>query len=136
MNLEKSCGAVVFTRRNGQILYLIVEEQSGFHSFPKGHMEDGETEIDTARREIFEETGLQPEFLEDFCLQDEYHMAEKPGTRKRVIYFLAEFGTENLVPQESEIRKILLLPYEESLNIFEHENNRRVLMAAHEFLTK
>lgn len=136
MNLEKSCGAVAFTRRNGQILYLIVEEQSGFHSFPKGHMENGETEIETARREIFEETGLSPAFLEGFRLQDEYDLAEKPDTRKRVTYFLAEFGKENLIPQEGEIRKILLLPCEEALHIFEHANNRRVLMAAHEFLTK
>ena len=136
MNLEKSCGAVVFTRRNGRILYTIVEEKSGFHSFPKGHTEGNETEMDTAHREVLEETGLSLKFLENFRLQDEYHMTEKPGTHKQVTYFLAEFVNEVLVPQEGEIRKILLLPYEEAYKIFEHENNRRVLMAAHEFLTK
>ena len=58
MNWEKSCGAIVFTRRNGQILFVIVQEQAGTYSFPKGHMEGDETEAETARREVFEETGL------------------------------------------------------------------------------
>ena len=136
MNYEKSCGAIVFTRRNGQILYAIVQEQSDAYSFPKGHMEGDETEIETARREVFEETGLRPEFLNGFRMQDEYHMFEKPGTWKRVTYFLAEFKNEPLIPREGEIQTIQLLPYEQAVGLFEHEKIRRIFAAAHAFLTK
>ena len=136
MNWEYSCGAVVFTRQNGQILYVIVQEKSGAYSFPKGHVEGGETEMDTARREISEETGLQPAFLPGFCHREEYHLSEKPGTWKRVTYFLAEFKNQSLVAQESEIRNILLLPYEQAYSLFPYENTRQVLSAAHAFLTK
>jgi len=136
MNWEKSCGAIVFTRRNGQLLFVIVQEKAGTYSFPKGHMEGDETELETARREILEETGLRPEFLNGFCQQDEYHVSEKPGTWKRVTYFLAEFGDEPLIPQEGEIKQIRLLPYEQALSLFEHENTRQILTAAHTFLTK
>lgn len=136
MNWERSCGAIVFTRRNGQLLFVIVQEQAGTYSFPKGHMEGDETELETARREIFEETGLRPEFLNGFCQQDEYHLSEKPGTWKRVTYFLAEFGDDPLVPQEGEIKRILLLPYEQALALFKYENARRLLTQAHAFLTK
>ena len=136
MNWEYSCGAVVFTRRNGEILYVLVEEQSGAFSLPKGHMEGDETEMETARREIFEETGLRPAFVEGFCMQDEYRLSEKPGTSKRVTYFLAEFGDEPLIPREGEIMSIRLLPYEQALPLFKHENTRRILSAAHAFLTK
>ena len=136
MNREYSCGAVVFTRRAGQILYVAVQEQSGAYSFPKGHMEGGETERETARREIFEETGLRPDFISGFCEQDEYSLREKPGTMKRVTYFLAEFKEETLIPREGEIQRIQLLPYEQTLTLFEHENQRRILTSAHEFLTK
>ena len=59
MVLEKSCGAIVYTIENGEIKYLIVEEASGSHSFPKGHMENEETEEETALREIREETNLE-----------------------------------------------------------------------------
>ena len=136
MNWEKSCGAIVFTRRNGQILFVIVQEQAGTYSFPKGHMEGDETEAETARREVFEETGLQPEFSADFRLLDEYHLSEKPGTWNRVTYFLAEFGNEPLRPREKDVKNVLLLPYEEAMGLFQHENNRRILADAYAFLTK
>ena len=53
---EKSCGAIVFTHIHGVIYYVIVEQRSGRHCFPKGHVEPGETEHQTALREIWEET--------------------------------------------------------------------------------
>ena len=134
-NLERSCGAVVFTRKEGMPLFVIVREMAGAYSFPKGHMEGNETEEETARREIFEETGLRPSFLPGFRQQDEYDLAERPGFRKRVTYFLAEFEGGALTPRPGEIREILLLPYEQALTYFEHESSRRILSAAYAFLT-
>jgi 8-oxo-dGTP pyrophosphatase MutT (NUDIX family) len=136
MNWEYSCGAVVFTRQNGQILFVIVQEQAGAYSFPKGHMENGETELETACREVYEEIGLKPEFLPGFREEDEYDLAEKPGTRKRVTYFLAEYKDQPLVPRPGEIRNIRLLPYEQALLCFEHEGTRTVLAKALAFLTQ
>ena len=134
-NLERSCGAIVFTRKEGQPLFVIVREMAGAYSFPKGHMEGNETEEETARREIFEETGLRPRFLPGFREQDEYDLAERPGFRKRVTYFLAEFEGGTLTPRPGEIRQILLLPYEQALTCFEHESTRRILTTAYAFLT-
>ena len=135
MNLETSCGAIVYTRREGKYLFVLVQEQSGHYSFPKGHMEENETEMETARREIFEETGLKPTFRDGFCETDTYELKEKPGTRKRVVYFLAEFGNEKPVPMQGEIRKIELLPYEQALSLFLYAGGQRVLKAAYSFLT-
>ena len=132
---EKSCGAVVFTRRSGEILFVIVQEASGAYSFPKGHMEGSETEMQTAAREIREETGLRPVFVPGFRETDEYDPAEKPGVHKQVVYFLAEYGDEALIPQQGEIRNILLLPCAEAMQRFRHRGARRVLAAAHAFLT-
>ena len=136
MNWEYSCGAVVFTRVNGDILFVLVQEQAGAYSFPKGHVENSETELETARREVFEETGLDPVFLPGFRVEDEYDLSEKPGTRKRVTYFLAEYKDQALVPQPGEIRKIQLLPYDQALRCFVHEGNRNVLTKAWAFLTE
>ena len=135
MNWEYSCGAIVFKWQNGEPLFVIVQEMAGAYSFPKGHMEGAETEMETARREIEEEIGLRPRFLPGFRQQDEYDLAEKPGTRKRVVYFLAEFENEPLTPRPGEIRRVLLLPYREALPYFEHEGTRRVLTAAYTFVT-
>ncbi len=135
MNLETSCGAIVYTRQEGKYLFVLVQERSGSYSFPKGHMEGNETEMETARREVFEETGLKPNFRDDFYETDTYDPREKPGTRKRVIYFLAECGNEKPVPIQGEIRKIVLLPYEQALGLLEYAGSRRVLKAAYSFLT-
>ena len=53
MNYEYSCGAVVFTRIGGEPHYLLIrqnDQSEGCHGFPKGHMEPGETEEQTALR--------------------------------------------------------------------------------------
>ena len=51
--MEKSCGAIIFN--DGKV--LVVKQTSGFYGFPKGHVEIGETEKETAIRETKEETG-------------------------------------------------------------------------------
>lgn len=136
MRLEKSCGAVVYTVRGGQLLFLLVQEKSGAYSFPKGHAEGNETEKETARREIFEETGLRPAFRPGFRETDAYDLREAPGTRKQVVYFLAECGDENGSPRPGEIRKIELLPYDQAMQRFPYEGARRVLTAAYQFLRR
>ncbi|MBR5109694.1 MAG: NUDIX domain-containing protein [Clostridia bacterium] len=134
MDWEKSCGAVVFTRKGGEIRFVIVQEMAGAYSFPKGHMEGNETEAETARREVFEEIGLLPVFLDGFREADEYDLQEKPGTRKRVVYFLAEYKDEPLTPRAGEIRGIQLLTYDQALGLFPHEGTKRVLTAAYEYI--
>ena len=134
MNMEKSCGAIVFTRQEGQLLYVLVQEASGAYSFPKGHMERGETEMQTALREIREETGLQPVFLDGFRETEEYDMREKPGVRKLVVYFLAEFREGPLIPHPGEIMEVRLFPYEEAMKRLSGTGTRRVLAAAGRWL--
>ena len=134
MNWEYSRGAIVFTRIGGTPHYVIVQEMAGAYSFPKGHKEGNETEMETARREVFEEIGLRPQFLYGFRETDEYDLAEKPGTRKQVVYFLAEYNGETLIPREGEIRRVFTAPYAEALQYFEHEGTRSILTAAEAFL--
>ena len=58
MKFEKSCGAVVYKAVSDVTLFLIEHMALGHTSLPKGHMEEGETEEETAVREIKEETNL------------------------------------------------------------------------------
>ena len=110
MNWEYSCGAVVFTRHQYQLRFVIVQEQGGAYSFPKGHMEGSETEMETARREVFEEIGLHPEFIPGFYEQDAYPLAEKPGTSKRVSYFLAEYKDADSRPGRARSKRFFFCP--------------------------
>ena len=84
--LRKSCGVLPYRIVDGQKEYLIVFEQfSKCWSLPKGHMEAGETEIQTAQRELLEETGLkaQLDFSQTAVL--EYPISAK--ARKQVVIF-------------------------------------------------
>ena len=90
---RKSCGTVVYRRKGGKTEYLLLlQRKSGTWSFPKGHMEAGETEEETALREIREEIGREVGFVRDFRAVVRYSVSEK--TEKEVVLFLAEMEDE------------------------------------------
>ena len=60
MKQEKSCGIIPYLLIDNEIHYLLVKQNNGFICFPKGHVEIGESEEETALRECFEETGRYP----------------------------------------------------------------------------
>lgn len=136
MEIKRSCGAVVFTRDSGTYKYVIIRSVEGFCGFPKGHVEAGETDQQTALREIREETGLEVTLLDGFVTTDEHpHIREgRPPVMKQMIYFLGEFTGQAPRPQETEVSEILLLTYEEAMAAFEYESTKRILTEAHEFL--
>lgn len=133
---EKSCGAVVFTLINGQRHYVIVRQLDGHHGFPKGHVEGEETELMTAGREIKEETGLEPEFITGFRYVDEYLLPHNNNIKKQVVYFLAEYSQQKLVPQAAEISQIELLPYNAAYKRLEFPGIRAVLQLAERYLQR
>ncbi|MBQ9142969.1 MAG: NUDIX domain-containing protein [Lachnospiraceae bacterium] len=135
---EKSCGAVVYCQEDNNIKYLLVCEHGGFWVFPKGHMEDGEFEHETALREVKEETGLDVTFVDGFQVKDEHNLARegRPGTIKQTTYFLAKYENQEFVPQESEISRIELMDFETAMATLQFESFKHILTKAHNFLTQ
>ena len=130
MTVEVSCGAVVFTRTAEGIRYVIIRSLEGFYGFPKGHMEMGETEQETALREIREEVGLKVRLLDGFREVHEYLMPKKPGAMKRVVYFLAEYEDQPIAPQAEELSQASLMTFEEAMAAFQFENLKELLQKA------
>lgn len=98
--LRKSCGVIPFRWNSGEKEYLILLQTNNCWSFPKGHMEAGETEEKTALRELHEETGLHARLISGQKAVSEYDIP--PYTRKQVVLFLGEVDGE-VVPQETEV---------------------------------
>ena len=73
---EKSCGGIIFYKTKQNTKILLVKNNNGrYWSFPKGHIEDGETEQETAIREIKEETGLDVTLVNNFREISDYRRA-------------------------------------------------------------
>ena len=130
---EKSCGAVVFTRMDGEIKYVLAQALGGHYGFPKGHMELGETEEETALREIFEEVHLRPALIHGFRGISEYDIPDI-DVRKQVVFFLGEYHDQEIVCQKEEIQSAPLVSYTQAISMLQHEDNRRILAEANAFL--
>ena len=132
---EKSCGAAVFTEKDGQRLYLLERMRKGHVSLCKGHVEGDETERETAAREIREETALEDiEFLDGFRETNRY--SPYPGCEKTVVFFLVRAYRTETAPQPDEVREILWLPEEAACAALTHESDRKILRAAARFLDR
>ena len=131
---ERSCGAVVWRKRGGRRHYLIIQNRSGHNGFPKGHMEYGETEAETALREILEETSLNVNL--DTSFKAEYRYLVDGYIHKSALYFLASYDSGDFRPQKGEVFGIWLLPYQEALEQLDYEQDRRVLRLAEKKLAQ
>lgn len=134
MKTETSCGALVFTQTQQGIHYVIIQQTNGDWGFPKGHMEPGETEVETARREIFEEVGLQVTFLEGYREELCYPLPRKPCYTKHCVYFLARYQGQNVRCQEAEVSETRLLTFEEAMECLTFPASRELLQKAEAFL--
>ena len=134
MRYIKSCGAVVFTRQGNEILYVIIRQTNGDWGFPKGHTEQGETEQETALREIREEVGLRTELLPGFRKEITYPFPNKVDLYKQVVYFLAEYAAQTLACQPGEVETVLLLSYRQAMERLTFEETKNILTEADCFL--
>ena len=130
MQYEKSCGALVFRRdEDGKTYILMIRHKpGGYRSFPKGHVERGETEHMTAVREVYEETAVQIRITDKF--RETVHYSPLPGVSKEVVYFLSETQQKDIHARAGEIAEVEWVPIELAEKSLNHENDKMVFRAA------
>ncbi len=134
---EISAGAVLhIIEENFGIKYLILNYSYGHWDFPKGNIESGETEIETIKREVMEETGIDDiKLIEGSRQQISYRYRKKSKiVNKTVIYYLAE-TTSNKVILSFEHINFAWLNFNHALEKLSFDNSKKVLRNANEFLT-
>ena len=132
---EKSCGALVYRKKQDRLELLLIRHKNGGHwSFPKGHVETGETEPQTALREIKEETGLDVGLCEGFRQSVEYF--PKPHVKKQVVYFLASpDGDDTVRRQEEEISEYKWCLLDEADTMVTFKNDKHLTNEARRYLS-
>lgn len=122
MEQEKSCGAIVINKNNK---ILLVHHNAGHWDFPKGHIENEETEEQTAIREVKEETNI------DIIINNKYRYttsySPKENVMKEVVYFLAQNIDEDKKPQLEEVSEVKWFTLEEAMNTITYENSKEIL---------
>jgi len=155
MPRENSAGVIIFRREEGKIYYLLlhypgINRKGGHWEFPKGHIENNETEENAAIRETLEETGIDDiKILPGFKEYIKYffrgnHRVIKGKTKesnnkkvswifKLVVFFIAETKTKQVKLSPEHIG-FAWLPIEEAIKKTTYKNSKELLKKVNEFI--
>lgn len=134
---EYSAGIIVFLEhRESTRTYLILHYLSGHWDFSKGHIEPGETEIDAAKRELLEETGLTATVVEGFegSLTYFHHLPDTKELAFKQVTFFAGKASSDQITLSPEHIDYKWLTYHDALEQLTYDNAKEVLKNLETFL--
>lgn len=143
VNEEISAGAIIYKEINENVLFLLVySERNKEWGFAKGHIEQNETETQTAKREIEEETGIKNiTFIKNFRETDCYRIkGTLPSTKnriinKKVVYYLCYTNEDFAVNySDGEIGKCKWVNYTNALPLLKYDKQKEILSKANTFI--
>ncbi|GAY73375.1 bis(5'-nucleosyl)-tetraphosphatase [Lentilactobacillus kosonis] len=134
MAIENDSGAIVYQIRNNMVCYLLLQSAvDDFWGFPKGHVEAGEDLMQTAVREIFEETDLTTTIDTNFKQSIEYDM--KNGNHKIVNFYVSRVPANvQVTRQEEEINSFGWFTFDRAYDTLTYDNLRELLADADKYI--
>ncbi|MCT3399109.1 bis(5'-nucleosyl)-tetraphosphatase [Lentilactobacillus hilgardii] len=134
MVTEFASGAVVYNVQDGDICYLLLQSATDdFWGLPKGHVEPYENLIQTAVREIKEETSLDTRIDAKFKETVDYDM--KNGHHKTVTFFVSKVAPNvSVTRQVEEINSFGWFNYKDAYDKLTYDNLRQLLKDADRYI--
>ncbi|WP_255994628.1 MULTISPECIES: NUDIX hydrolase [unclassified Corynebacterium] len=99
-------------------------------SMPKGHVEPGEHQWDTARREVWEETGIYGEPFEDLGLIDYWFVSDGVRIHKTVHHNLLRYVDGVLNDEDPEVTEVAWVPVSELMEHLAYADERKLARIA------
>ena len=133
---SKSCGVIPFIKVDNKIEFLLIKHLNGHWSFPKGQKQPGESELETAKREFSEETGISKFRINDnkIFFENYNFIKNEKEIEKEVVYFLGEVRSKKVNIQQAEISEYKWLDYKNALETLSHEEMKKILTEANDYL--
>ena len=125
MRNELSCGIIACHKHEDGLKFLILKHGEGHWAFAKGHVEGKESEMETAMRELKEETGMTIKPDPNLRLVTNYE--PKPGVSKDVVYFCGEAKVMDLKLQAEEISEGQWLFFDEAHALLTFSSDKELL---------
>lgn len=128
---EPTAGGIVF-RRNAkkEIEILLIQDHKDRWTIPKGHIEEGETAQDCARREIGEEAGLHDIDMLGWLgkIHFRYRRIDKLVLITQQVYLMRVQTDGNEIQKEEWMNGIKWFPFSEALDLIEYEDIGKLML--------
>ena len=139
--IRKSAGAVIFRKEAGKIYYLLLQyspigrTDKDYWGFAKGTIEQGERTIDTIKREIKEETGLENlRFIRGFRISERYFFRAEGETIFKTVFYLLGQTKEKEIKISFEHKGFVWLEFPEAYKRLSFKGAKEILRKANNYL--
>ena len=124
--VEKSVGAIVVNQAGLYLLLNRADKNSDFWEFPKGHQSEGENDIQTLKRELKEETGIEKfELIKSFAGKNEYVSSSTGNTRIILLYLIKVPNDKVIISQEH--KEYVWVTFDDALTKLNHNKWKEIL---------
>jgi diadenosine hexaphosphate hydrolase (ATP-forming) len=131
---EPTSGGIVFRhgKKEGEIEILLIQDAKDRWTIPKGHIEEGETALVTARREIGEEAGLHDIDMLGWLgkIHFRYRRLERLVLMTTQIYLVRVRSSGDEIQKEDWMRGIKWFPFNEALDLIEYDDIAKLMLKA------
>ncbi|CAF4914438.1 unnamed protein product [Pieris macdunnoughi] len=130
MSPTRAAGLVIYRYSNELIQFLLLQTSYGIHHWtpPKGHVDPGESDWETALRETQEEAGYRKDDLEIDQTTKKVLSYEVNGKPKEVIYWLAKLiDPEAPVKLSDEHQDFKWLPLPQAQDLSGYDDMKQLL---------
>jgi 8-oxo-dGTP pyrophosphatase MutT (NUDIX family) len=130
---EPTAGGVVFRRgEKGDVEILLIQDAKDRWTIPKGHIEEGETAQQTAKREIGEEAGLKNVEVHSWLgkIHFRYRRVDKLVLMTTQIYLVKALGDTNDIQKEEWMNDIKWFKFHDAIDVIEYEDIGKLMLLA------
>ena len=130
---EPTAGGIIFRHnKEGRIEILLIQDAKDRWTIPKGHIEEGETAQQTAKREIGEEAGLTDVDVLGWLgkIHFRYRRIDKLVLMTTQIYLVRARGDTNAIQKEEWMNGIKWFEFHDALDAIEYEDIGKLMLLA------